>query len=412
MARQIASWLSVMAAVTLVALIFSPVNAAQTQGGKSACITCHEKVTPGIVKQFLSGKMGKTMDCSSCHGKEHMSANDVAKVKLPTPDTCATCHAERVKEYREGKHALAWTAMKAMPMITHQPMAVGGGDLKGCSACHKVGEKAASELKRYGSGACDSCHTRHSFSRAEAKDPRACRTCHMGFDHPQWEMWQTSKHGSIWEIEPTTGRAPTCQNCHMPDGKHDVITSWGFLALRLPEDDKQWMENRVTILKAIGVLDEAGKPTERLDAIKAAKVARLDKASFDKARAKMIDACTQCHSRSYAETNLNAGDEVIREVDQVFADSIRTVKGLYDDGILVKPKGWKYAPDLLQFYEAQSAVEQELYLIFLEYRQRAFQGAFHMNPDYMHWYGWAKVKEAAARIQEDARRMRQEHKKM
>ncbi|HBA87805.1 MAG TPA: cytochrome C [Geobacter sp.] len=411
MQREFLRWLTVLLTFSLIALTVSPVLAAKpAKGKKSQCIVCHEKVTPGIVKQFLSGKMGKTLDCSTCHGSSHMSASDVAKVKLPTPDTCAQCHAERVKEYRAGKHSLAWAAMKAMPMITHQPSAVGGGDLKGCSACHKVGEKPASDLIRYGTGACDSCHTRHSFSVKEARDPRACRTCHMGFDHPQWEMWQTSKHGTIWEIEPTTGRAPTCQTCHMPDGKHDVLTSWGFLALRLPEDDKEWLANRVTILQAMGILDGKGNPTERLDAVKAAKVARLDKESFDRERSKMLTACAKCHSRSYAEANLKAGDEVIREVDKIFADSIRTVKSLYDDGILKKPEGWKYAPDLLQFYEAKSSVEQELYLIFLEYRQRAFQGAFHANPDYMHWYGWAKVKEAAARIREDADQMRRERK--
>jgi len=411
MQRDALRWLTVLLTVSLIALTVSPVLAAKpVKGKKSQCIACHEKVTPGIVKQFLSGKMGKTLDCSTCHGSAHMSASDVAKVMLPTPDTCAQCHAERVKEYRDGKHSLAWAAMKAMPMITHQPSAVGGGDLKGCSACHKIGEKPPSDLIRYGTGACDSCHTRHSFSVKEARDPRACRTCHMGFDHPQWEMWQTSKHGTIWEIEPTTGRAPTCQTCHMPDGKHDVMTSWGFLALRLPEDDKEWLADRVTILQAMGILDEKGNPTERLDAVKAAKVARLDKESFDRERSKMLTACAKCHSRSYAEANLKAGDEVIREVDKIFADSIRTVKSLYDDGILKKPEGWKYAPDLLQFYEAKSSVEQELYLIFLEYRQRAFQGAFHANPDYMHWYGWAKVKEASARIKEDAEQMRKERR--
>ena len=411
MQRRLVRWLTVLMTVSLVALTVSPVLAAKTaKSSKSACMVCHEKVTPGIVKQFLSGKMGKRHDCSTCHGSAHTSASDAAKAKLPTPDTCAMCHAERVKQYREGKHALAWAAMKAMPMITHQPSAVGGGDLKGCSACHKIGEKPPTDLTRYGTGACDSCHTRHSFSVKEARDPRACRTCHMGFDHPQWEMWQTSKHGTIWEIEPTTGRAPTCQTCHMPDGKHDVMTSWGFLALRLPEDDKEWLADRVTILQAMGILDEKGNPTERLDAVKAAKVARLDKESFDRERSKMLTACAKCHSRSYAEANLKAGDEVIREVDKIFADSIRTVKSLYDDGILKKPEGWKYAPDLLQFYEAKSSVEQELYLIFLEYRQRAFQGAFHANPDYMHWYGWAKVKEASARIKEDAERMRKERR--
>ena len=184
MAKQIVTGLSVLVVVTLVTLTFSPVRAAEIKkGGKSACITCHEKVTPGIVKQFLSGKMGKTMDCSGCHGKEHMSAKDVAKVKLPTPDTCAICHASRVKEYREGKHALAWTAMKAMPMITHQPMAVGGGDLKGCSACHKVGEKAASELKRYGS-------TSRSQGSARLPDlPHGLRPSPVG-DVADLQAWQ------------------------------------------------------------------------------------------------------------------------------------------------------------------------------------------------------------------------------
>ncbi|HEX9024446.1 MAG TPA: multiheme c-type cytochrome [Geobacteraceae bacterium] len=412
MQQRSGRWLELLMAACFVATMFSPVHAAAAKKvKKSECIVCHEKVTPGIVTQFYSGKMGKTLDCSTCHGTEHKSAGDVAKAKLPTPETCAQCHAKRVAEYRDGKHALAWAAMKAMPMLNHQPSAVGGGDLKGCSACHKIGEKPASDLKRYGSGACDSCHTRHSFSVKEARRPSACRTCHMGFDHPQWEMWETSKHGTIWENEPTTGRAPTCQNCHMPDGKHNVETAWGFLALRLPEDDKEWLDNRVTILKAIGVLDDKGNQTERLDAVKGAKVARLDKASFDKDREKMIQVCTKCHSRSYAVANLKAGDDVIREVDKLFADSIRTVKALYDDGILKKPEGWKYAPDLLQFYEAKTAAEQELYLIFLEYRQRAFQGAFHNNPDYMHWYGWAKVKEAAARIKEDAARLRREHNK-
>ena len=43
----------------------------------------------------------------------------------------------------------------------------------------------------------------------------------------------------------------------------------------------------------------------------------------------------------------------------------------------------------------------------MEYRMRAFQGAFHANPDYMHWYGWGPMKEAAARIRDEAGRMRE-----
>ncbi len=382
---------------------------------KSKCISCHEKETPGIVKQFLSGKMGKAgLDCSTCHGSDHQKgAEDARLAKLPTPDTCKQCHPKQVSQYKAGKHSLAWIAMKAMPMLQHQPSMIVGEGYKGCSGCHKIGLKSAEETRqyRYGSGACDSCHTRHTFSVKEARDPRACQSCHMGFDHPQWEMWSTSKHGTIWQIEGNdSDRAPRCQTCHMPDGDHNVMTSWGFLAVRLPEEDKEWLKDRVVILQALGVLDENGKPTERLEVVKAGKVARLTKEEFDSLREKMLNICSKCHSRSYAKKQLDAGDQIIKAADRLMAEAIKTVKGLYDDGILKKPASWKFAPDLLQFYEAKSSIEQDLYVMFLEYRMRTFQGAFHLNSDYMHWYGWAPMKETLQKIKDEAAKLRAEHK--
>ncbi len=375
-----------------------------------ACKECHSRVTPGIVKDFERGKMAKVMDCTGCHGDKHKGAEDFKLAEIPTPDACAPCHKERVEQFRAGNHALAWAAMKAMPMVTHQPRSIVGIGFKGCSGCHKIGEKAAEELKgfRFGTASCDSCHTRHKFSTQEARDPRACQSCHMGFDHPQWEMWSTSKHGTIFAIEGDTGRAPTCQTCHMPAKNHRVMTAWGFLALRLPEEDKEWLSDRVEILKALGVLDAEGKPTERLEAVKAAKVARLTAEEWKAEREKMVGICGECHSENFAKDQLEAADNVIREADKLFAGAISTVRSLYDEGVLKRPAGWKYAPDLLQFYEAKSSIEQDLYLIFLEYRMRAFQGAFHANPDYMHWYGWAPLKETVQRIEDEAARLRGE----
>lgn len=379
----------------------------------SKCINCHKKVTPGVVEQHLSGKMGKKgIDCSSCHGSDHMSATDVAKAKMPSPETCAVCHSQQASQFKAGKHNLAWVAMEAMPMMGHQPKAIVGEGYKGCSSCHRIGTKSAEQAKNYhyGSGACDSCHTRHTFSKKEAQDPRACQTCHMGFDHPQWEMWSTSKHGTIWQIEGTgSKRAPTCQTCHMSGGDHNVITSWGFLAVRLPEDDKDWLNDRIVILKALGVLDEKGNPTARLDLVKVGNVARLTKEEFDVPRKKMLSICAKCHGESYARHELEQSDQVIKAADHIMAEAIMVVNGLYADGILKKPEGWSFAPDLLQFYEAKSSVEQELYKMMLEYRMRAFQGAFHANPDYMHWYGWAELKESLARIKFEAEQMRKGH---
>lgn len=235
-------------------------------------------------------------------------------------------------------------------MMAHQSRAIVSEGYKGCSGCHKIGEKSKEELPsfKYGIGSCDACHKRQAFSVKEAKDPRAC------------------------------------QICHMPEGNHGVMTTWGFLALRLPEEDESWLEDRVEILKALDVLDAAGNPTERLEAVKVAKIARLTKEEFDKEREKMLNICSNCHSKSYAKAQLVEADNIIKEADNIFADAIREVKKLYEEGLLKKPEGWQYAPDLLQFYEAKSSVEQELYLMFMEYRMRAFQGAFHANPDYIH----------------------------
>jgi len=394
-------------------LFVMPSQMARAQD-ESTCQACHAKETPGIVTQWQQGRMGqKGLDCSVCHGSEHQDATDVVKAKIPTPETCQTCHAKQVEQFRDGKHSLAWVAMNAMPMVRHQPLAVVGPEgFKGCSGCHKIGEKSAEELQspefRYGTGSCDSCHTRHTFAVSEARDPRACQTCHMGFDHPQWEMWSTSKHGTIWQIEGDTGRAPTCQTCHMSEGNHAVMTAWGFLALRVPEDDQEWWADRVEILKALGVLDENAEGTERLEAVKAANIARLTKEDFQAERAKTEAICSNCHSASYVAEQLAASDKIIRETDRMMAEAIRTVKALYDDGLLEVPEGWKYAPDLLQFYEAKSSVEQELYVMFLEHRMRAFQGAFHANPDYMHWYGWAAMKESLQKIKDEAASIRAE----
>ena len=384
---------------------------ALTGAAESQCIGCHEKVTPAIVKDFKSGAMGRSgMDCADCHGSGHKTSEDTANVQLPTEKTCQKCHEKQTGQYLAGKHAAGWVAMTAMPETGFQPHAYIQG-LKGCGGCHKVGvrDEAAKGEGKYGSP-CDSCHTRHKFSKEEARRPEACRTCHMGFDHPQWEMWSSSKHGVIYQTERSltgsdSGRAPSCQTCHMPEGDHRVMTSWGFLAVRLPEEDQEWMGYRATILKGLHVLDPAGNPTPRLDVVKAGNVARLTKEEWQAERDKMLAICSKCHSKTYATASLENGDQMIREADKLMAQAIEIVADLYKRG-LIKPKEGKPAyPDLLAFYGALTPIEQTLYVMFLEHRMRAFQGAFHMNPDYVTWYGLAELNKDLVEIRREAENM-------
>jgi hydroxylamine dehydrogenase len=384
------------------------------------CVSCHKKVTPNIVSDWqLSEHSRNEVNCSTCHGDQHKSARDVQKVQIPTPETCAECHETQVDQFKAGKHAFAWAAMKAMPTAHWQPMALMEG-MKGCGGCHKIGLKTEAELKElkrdgagFGTASCDACHTRHIFSIKEARQPQACQTCHMGIDHPQWEMYSASKHGVRYllkqnKILPETVAAPTCQTCHMQEGNHAVRTAWGFLAVRLPmPEDKQWAGDRATILQALGVLDPEGKPTARLDVVKAADLARLTQGDWQKERDKMVKTCNQCHSVNFAKRELEKGDQMIREADHLMAQAIRTVAALYRDGILAKPKTYAYAfPDLLTFHDAPTKIEQTLFIMFLEHRMRTFQGTFHANPDYALWYGWSEMQRDLTEIKTLAEELR------
>lgn len=387
------------------------------------CVECHKKITPQIVTDWqTSAHSDNAVTCATCHGSEHRTDDDVDKVRIPTPQVCAECHADEAKQFEKGKHALAWKAMKAMPTFHWQPMVLTEG-MKGCGGCHKIGLKTEDEIKElkaagsgFGVASCDACHTRHTFSAEEARQPQACQTCHMGFDHPQWEMYSSSKHGVRHLLKqvhalPEQAGAPTCQTCHMPGGDHEVHTAWGFLAVRLPlPDDEQWKADRVTILQALGVLDPDGKPTERLKTVKAADVARLNEKDWQRERDAMTNICHQCHSANFAKAELAKGDEMIKDADHLMAEAIRTIADLYKDGLLAKPKNYAYAfPDLLTFHDAPTVIEQKLFVMYSEHRMRTFQGTFHANPDYALWNGWSAMQQDLTEIKTLADELHKRH---
>jgi hypothetical protein len=76
------------------------------------------------------------------------------------------------------------------------------------------------------------------------------------------------------------------------------------------------------------------------------------------------------------------------------------------DGVLAKPDSHAHPfPDLLTIHDAPTVVERALLEMHLKHRMRAFQGAFHVNPDYALWYGWSEmirdlflIKERAAEL--------------
>jgi hydroxylamine dehydrogenase len=391
------------------------------QTPENQCVACHREVTPRIVSDWeLSKHFQNDVTCDNCHGNLHTSRDDSAQAQPALPEKCGECHLDRVEQFNKGKHSLAWMSMNAMPTLHWQPMAQIEG-LKGCGGCHRIGMKSEGVVKdliskKSGGGvsSCDTCHTRHIFSLDEARSPQACQTCHMGMDHPQWEMYSSSKHGVRYllkqsKVLPEDAAAPTCQMCHMPEGNHGVRTAWGYLGVRLPmPEDLKWAADRTTILQGLGVLDPSGAPTARMEVLKAADVWRSTREEWESRREAMLRVCTQCHAANFAKAELENGDRMIQEGDRLMAEAIRTIGDLYREGVLKKPESYLYPfPDILTFHDAPTVIEQKLFLMFLEYRMRTFKGAFHANPDYSFWYGWSAMQRSLTEIREKATEMKE-----
>jgi len=193
-----------------------------------ACVECHLVVTPGIVKDWQASRHSKVDEkvyCSDCHGSNH------EELRLPTPKVCATCHAEQHNQFEDEKrfgfpsHALAMERALDAKHFVDKPKA----EVTACLQCHSVATK------------CDSCHSRHKFSAAEARRPEACITCHSGPPHPDDETYFNSAHGKLylkegesWDwtkpLKKGNYPAPTCAYCHMDEGKHQVADKsiWKF----------------------------------------------------------------------------------------------------------------------------------------------------------------------------------------
>ena len=194
----------------------------------SSCAPCHAKLEPTIVRQFAASAMGKLgtqnprviypirqITCASCHGVDH-DAIMASRGRVPEI-VCGGCHAQIYKEHvldaghsygpGPGTLGINWERNIGVPHYKEMPRKVME---MGCDACHAQAGASdqnywSDSLHRYVDmsslvyrNGCIACHTRHSFSLEEARKPEACYTCHMGPDHPNYEAYMASKHGSIY----------------------------------------------------------------------------------------------------------------------------------------------------------------------------------------------------------------------
>jgi hydroxylamine dehydrogenase len=409
---------------------------------QKTCAECHRKLHPTIVAQFEASAMGKAgvqnprvqvqpdqMTCAGCHGTNH---DDIMATKGRVAETtCAACHAEIYKEhvidaghsYGPGPGGLGinWERNIGVPHYKQMPRKVME---MGCDPCHAqagaTDAKYWSETEKkyvdsssltYRNG-CIACHTRHSFSLVEARKPEACYTCHMGPDHPNYEAYMSSKHGSIyvargrdWDwSQPmaTSGwEAPTCAYCHM---------------LYVGNDGTRTTSHNMTrkIIWGMGVQAATGE-------LKDITVTPENQAK----RNEMIKVCLTCHSEDKARGYLESADAHKLAGDALVVEARGILGGLYKDR-LIRPSHAQVSAGLLQgprftaiqlpeglaqhsptsLYYDVTPIERDYFDMFFFSALKSYKGAFHMSPDYAWWYGYADVLGHLASIRDHAERLR------
>ena len=106
------------------------------------CVACHQTSTPGVVEQWRSSAHSKKgVDCYSCHRAE---ATDPAAFEhygikiavIVTPNYCARCHADEVKQFEKSHHARAAQFIGSLDNMLGEIVEGGPAASNGCRQCH------------------------------------------------------------------------------------------------------------------------------------------------------------------------------------------------------------------------------------------------------------------------------------
>ncbi len=380
--RALIAVIGLIAAIGAAALYLMARADAEDAKPQSACIVCHTQSTPSVVAQWRESKHGKmNMDCKICHAAEEKDPGALKHFDgsfinpIVSPKVCGKCHATEEKQFSASYHASAAKFIGSLDNVIGEMIEGGPASNLGCKQCHgstikigKDGQPEADTWPNYGigrinpdgsNGTCAACHARHTFSRAQVREPDTCGKCHMGPDHPQKEVYEESKHGLAFKanhdkmnmnsVEWVVGKdytaAPTCATCHMSaspglESTHDVGArlSW---TLRPAVSTK--MEN------------------------------------WETKRETMQGVCRQCHGQTYVNNFYKQYDSAVNLYNDKFG---KPAKDIMDQ---------LHAEKLLTDTPFDEKLEWTYYLLWHHDGRSARHGAAMSGPDYVQWHGFFEV---------------------
>lgn len=308
---------------------------------------------------------------------------------LASPSTamCENCHTSEVAQYNQSRHGLpAYVAYAGTEVLTDEQLALYQGipeitapdrmrnalfEKEGpaitrfaCEVCHNVGKPHEDESV----GQCQKCHLRHEFSLEQARKPETCNQCHIGPDHPQWEIYQESPHGIAyatggdtwnWEAEPGTLTvndfpAPTCATCHMSGfgasgTTHDIgdRLTW-FLFAPISQRRPSWQDNQV----------------------------------------RMQSVCQECHNKNWIDNFYEDADAATEAVNDWVIESDEIIAPVKEQGLLTAEP-------------FDEPIDFTYFDLWHHWGRTAKFGAWMQGPDYTQWHGAYEVLRELAVLREE-----------
>ncbi len=369
------------------------------------CIDCHRVDNPGLYEQWGDSRHYRAnIGCYECHAADETDPDaflhyDRTIAIIVSPADCARCHAVEVAQFAASHHSKAGRILGSLDTVLAEvvegnrglvtegfPMGVSAAAVSGCWQCHGSEVKVLPDgkldpatwpntgigrINPDGSeGSCAACHSRHTFSAAQARYPDTCGKCHMGPDHPQKEIYEESKHGIAffanqhkmnldspkWIVGEDYSAAPTCATCHMSATRNQKVTH--DVGMRISWNNRPAISIRPEVSDAKMGLPGADVPWEQR-------------------RNNMKDVCLNCHTTQWVDNFYVQYDGLIELYNEKFARPGLELYALAKP--LKRPTPFANKLDFIWFE------------IWHHEGRRARHGASMMGPDYTHWHGTYEV---------------------
>jgi hypothetical protein len=357
------------------------------------CVDCHRETTPGIVQQYgFSTMAAAEVSCRNCHevGGDYPGAVEhegTYVLNQPTTARCQRCHTSEVAQFVGSRHGLpAYVAYagtgdlssdqlaeyEAIPEGSYAPdksrnalHALEGEDITrfACEACHNVGQPAADGS----TGQCQKCHLRHFFSLGQARRPETCNFCHIGPDHPQWEIYQESPHGIAYAT----------------DGEN---WNWAAEAGTLTVEDFPAATCAVCHFSGFGGTGTTHDVGDRLTWYLFAPISERRPSWQDNAR-RMQTVCLECHNENMIEDFYAAADRATEAVNAWVTESNRLVAPLQANG-------------LMSAEPFDEPIDFTYFELWHHWGRTAKFGAWMQGPDYTQWHGAYELLSDLAELEE------------